>query len=200
MRSERDIVESWTDRRMRVRLTTLINLCAGLGFDDHPVSTVLRCFGQLESCVSDPAQVRSGSDFEARALACAAGLRPIIGEMSARPIEAVPFDEQDGALEPLLAIPPWTILGEAGPDCYFNLICWNEANALAEGMQRPYRAASRISAEGFHEPTDAFGLVAPMAELTERYEDHPAERDGTAAEIVRVLDDFRAHAPWPITE
>lgn len=199
-RSEYELVESWTDRLMRVRLATLVDLCARLYFEDHPVSVVLRCFRQVDSLLSGPAQYRTGTDFEFRSLACMDELRPVIGEMSTRPVEAVAFEEQDRIREPLLSIPPLVILGEAGPDCHFNLVCWNEANALAEGVQRPYRAASNIAAEGFHEPIDSFGLVAPMSELVERYEDVPTSREGAAAEIIRILDAFRATAPWPITE
>ena len=33
----------------------------------------------------------------------------------------------------------------------------------------------------FHQPLDRFGLIAPMTELAERYEDRPDEREGTAA-------------------
>jgi hypothetical protein len=36
--------------------------------------------------------------------------------------------------------------------------------------------------------------------LTERYEDLPEAREATAAEIVRVLEAFRAAAPWPLPD
>ena len=68
------------------------------------------------------------------------------------------------------------------------------------GNWRPARAARHIATEGFHGPTDAFGLVAPMTELAERYEDVPGSRDATGAEIIRILDAFRAQAPWPIID
>jgi hypothetical protein len=80
------------------------------------------------------------------------------------------------------------------------LVCWNQANAVAEGAQRPYRAARAISAEGLHEPVDAFGLIEPMTALTEHYEDVPEAREATGAEIMRVLDAFRAAAPWPLPD
>ena len=63
-------------------------------------------------------------------------------------------------------------------------------------MQRPYLAARHIAAENFHRPLDRFGLIAPMTDLAERYEDRPDDRAAIGAQ----LDPFRARAPWPITE
>ncbi len=34
-----------------------------------------------------------------------------------------------------------TVLGELGPESPFDLICWNAANCLVEGVRRPYWAA-----------------------------------------------------------
>jgi hypothetical protein len=199
-RAELDILESWTDRRLRVELAAFVDVCARLAFYDHPVGRALKCYALVDSWLDDPGQLRTGSDFEARCLRCVEELRPIVGEMAARPIEEVPLPEQNDVLEPLVLVPPRVILGEAGPDSYFNLVCWNQANAVAEGAQRPYRAARGISAEGIHETADAFGLVEPMTVLTERYEDLPEAREATAAEIVRVLEAFRAAAPWPLPD
>jgi hypothetical protein len=77
-------------------------------------------------------------------------------------------------------------------------VCWNEANSLVEGVQTPYRAARHIANEALHEPDDPFGLIAPMTELAERYEDHPASREATAADVRAALSDFLARAPWPV--
>jgi hypothetical protein len=82
-------------------------------------------------------------------------------------------------------------------------VCWNEANSLVEGVQTPYRAARHIANEPFHDPDDPFGRSAssrPMTELAERYEDHPASREATAADVRAALSDFLAEAPWPIVE
>lgn len=198
-RHELGLVESRPQWRLRVRLMTLIDLCARLYFDDHPVSVVLKCYRQVDDLRTDAEQARTGTDFEARCLRCVDLLHPMIGPMAARPIEEVPFDEQDGVTADLVSIPPEVVLGQAGPGSQFDLICWNQANALVEGVQRPYRAARAIAAEGFHDPVDVFGLIDPMTELTERYEDQPQARPATAAEIVRVLDAFRAAAPWPVS-
>jgi hypothetical protein len=198
-RAELDILESWTDRRLRVELAAFVDVCARLVFDDHPVAWVLRCYALVDSWLGDPGQLRTGTDFEARCLQCVEELRPIVGGMAARPIEEVPFSEQDDVFVPLALVPPRVVLGDDGPDSQFNLVCWNQANAVAEGAQRPYRAARGISAVGFHEPVDVFGLIEPMTVLTERYEDVPEARAATAAEIVRELDAFRAVAPWPLS-
>jgi hypothetical protein len=56
--------------------------------------------------VDDPGQLRTGTDFEARCLRCVEELGPIVGEMAARLIEEVPFEDQNRAFEPLALMPP----------------------------------------------------------------------------------------------
>jgi hypothetical protein len=192
-RAELDIVESWTDLRLRVELTAFVDVCARLVFDDHPVAWVLRGFALVDSWLGEPGQLRTGSDFEARSLRCVEELRPVVSGMADGSLP-----EQDDVFMPLVLVPPRVVLGDDGPDSQFNLVCWNQANAVAEGVQRHYRAARGISAVGFHEPVDVFGLIEPMTELTERYEDVPEAREATGAEIMRVLEAFRAAAPWPL--
>jgi hypothetical protein len=191
--SERQLVESWRDRALRVHLTVFIDLCARLWFGDHGVDVALRRFDVVERLLDDPAQTRTGSDFETRCLAVVDELAPMVRGLSSRSL-----DEQDGVRDVLVSVPPWTIIGECERESHFDLVCWNEANALAEHVQRPYLAARHIAAEDFHQPLDRFGLIAPMTELAERYEDRPDERDTTAAAICQVLDGFRARAPWPL--
>ena len=103
-------------------------------------------------------------------------------------------------LDVLTAVPPLMILGDSGPESHFDLVCWNEANSLAENVQRPYLAARHIASEDVHAPRDRFGLVGPMTELAERYEDRPDEREEIAIDIARELDAFRARGPWPVPE
>lgn len=151
-----------------MQLTAFVDLCARLWFGDHGVTAVLRRSDAVEAVLDDPDQRRTGSDCETRCLA-------VVDELA-----------------------PWTILGECEQESHFDLVCWNEANALAEQVQRPYLAARHIAAEDFHQPLDRFGLIAPMTELAERYEDRPDERDTTAAAVCQVLDGFRGRAPWPL--
>jgi hypothetical protein len=195
---EWDLVHSWSDRALRVHVTSFVNLCARQWHHDHPMTTVLRRYREVIALLSDPRQRRTGSDFETRSLACVEQLRPLIGDLAERDVAEVTFEQQECAREPLLWIPPMTILGEAGPGWPFHLLCWNEANSLAEGVQTPYRAARHIATEAFHEPDDPFDLIAPMTELAERYEDYPSSRETTATEVRSVLSDFLARAPWPI--
>lgn len=162
------------------------------------MTTVLRRYREVTALLADARQRRTGSDFEARCLACVELLRPLIGDVSERDGAEVPFEQQERARDPLLWIPPMTILGEASPGWPFHLVCWNEANSLVEGVQTPYRAARHIATEAFHEPDDPFVLIAPMTELAERYEDDPPSREATAAEVRSVLTDFLARAHWPI--
>jgi hypothetical protein len=195
---EWNLVHSWSDRALRVHLTSFVNLCARQWHHDHPMSTVLRRYREVTALLDDPQQARTGSDFEARSLTCVEKLRPLIGELAERDPSEVSFEQQENAREPLLWVPPMEILGEASPGWPFHLLCWNEANSLAEGVQTPYRAARHIATEAFHEPNDPFGLIEPMTELAERYEDHPDSRDEIAIEIQSVLSDFLARAPWPV--
>lgn len=193
-------MHSWTDRALRVHITSFVNLCARQWHHDHPMTTVLRRYHEVTALLDDPRQLRTGSDFETRSVECVERLRPIIGDLAGRDAADVPFEQLEQAREPLLWIPPMTILGEASPGWPFNLLCWNEANSLVEGVQTPYRAARHIASEAFHEPDDPFGLVAPMTALAERYEDHPTSREATATEVRAALTDFLSHAPWPIAD
>ena len=137
----------------------------------------------------------TGSDFETRCLGAVYELRPVVTGLSTGSSDA-----QDSVVDVLTRVPPLMILGECDDESHFDLICGNEANALAEGVQRPYLAARHIASEDFHEPVDRFGIVGPMTELAVRYEDRPEERDALALEIARQLDAYRARAPWPIPE
>jgi hypothetical protein len=162
------------------------------------MTTVLRRYREVLALLNDPQQLRTGSDFETRSFACVEQLRPLIGDLAERDAADVSCEQQKLAREPLLWIPPLAILGEASPGWPFHLLCWNEANSLAEGVQTPYRAARHIASEAFHEPDDPFGLIAPMRELAERYEDYPASRETTATGVQSILSDFLARATWPI--
>ena len=148
--------------------------------------------------LDDPEQTRTGTDFERRSIECLRTLRPQLGDLVDF-AEAASFDEQENAVEPLLRIPPTLVLGRVGDDCYFHLACWNEANALAEGVQTPYRAARRVINMKIHEPPDVYGLIAPLTGLVERYEDEPDTRPATGATTRAVFSDYRERAPWPLT-
>lgn len=194
-RSERRLVQSWTDRALRVELIYFVDLCARLWFSDHGPGVVLKSFDSVVALLDDPGQLRTGSDFEKRCLMAVRELRPMVGGLS-----EASFDDQDSVIDVLTGIPPLMILGECEHESHFDLICWNEANSLSENLQTPYLAARHIASEDFHEPADRFGLVEPMTELAVRYEDRPDERNATGAEIARELEAFRARAPWPIPE
>jgi hypothetical protein len=118
---------------------------------DHGIDVVLRRFDAVAGLLDDPDQTRTGTDFETRCLDAVRELAPIVSGLSGRSL-----DEQDSVRDVLVSIPPWTILGECERESHFDLVCWNEANALAEHVQRPYLAARHIAAEDFHEPVDRF--------------------------------------------
>jgi hypothetical protein len=178
-------------RVLRVAVRRLVDLYARLGEADDWIGAVLRTVREIDRLSADPAQRRTGSDFETRCLACVDQLRSIIGDRDA------PLD-REALWAALQRVPPLAILGGKTPDISFDLVCWNEANCVEEHVQRPFLAAALIRLEGDHRPADRFGLVEPMTELAIRYEDVPEERAGTAAEITRMLAGFRARAPWPV--
>ncbi len=136
------------------------------------------------------------SGFENKSIACVEQLCPELAELAEMSAEDIPFDEQEDARELLLRVPPMTLLGEVNPECYFHLVCWNEANSLVEGVETPYRAARQIANEGFHNPADPYGLIEPLADLAVRYEDHPDERGETGEEIIALLAAYITRVPW----
>lgn len=192
------IVDGWPDRRLRVGLRRLVELTARLRHGDVSVDAVIRQFRQVDGALADPAQYRSGSDFERRSLAAFDQLWNVIGDFAARPDGDVTQAEQDAVRAAVMRIPALAILGDEPLDVAFDLLCWNEANAVAEGVQRPFLAARLVRLEGDHRPADRFGLVLPLTELAIRFEDAPERRTEVDAEINDVLAAFRSRAPWPI--
>jgi hypothetical protein len=151
-RSERRLVESWTDRALRVELTVFVDLCARLWFGDHSSGVVLQSFDSVVAPLDDPAQMRTGSDFETRCLDAVRELRPMVSGLSEASI-----DEQDGVIDVLTEIPPLLILGECEPESHFDLICWNEANSLAENVQRGTSRPATSRPRTFTSPPTASG-------------------------------------------
>jgi hypothetical protein len=194
---EWDAVHSRPERALRANLTDFIGLCARLRYWDHPVNTVLRRYRDTWRHLDDPRQVRTGTDFERRCITCMRELRPEIGHVADN-VETASFDEQESVVDTLLQVPPRVVLGEVNPDSYYHLTCWNQANALVEGVQTPYRAARNISNMKIHEPPDVYGLIPPLTELAERYEDDPDARPATGEAIVDLLAAYLGRAPWPV--
>lgn len=193
---EWNYVHSHPKRLLRVNLTSFVSLCGRLWYSDHPVTTVLKGYHEVCTYLDDPSQVTTHSDFENKSMACIEQLRPEIGELAGRPTQDIPFDEQEAAREPLLRVPPMTLLREVNPECYFHLVCWNEANSLVEGVQTPYRAARQIANMGFHNPADPYDLIEPLTDLAVRYEDYPDERGETGDEIAALLAAYITRVPW----
>lgn len=189
-------MHSRPEHLLRVNLMSFINLSARLWYSDHPATTVLKRYKEVCAYRDDPAQTMTHSDFENKSLACVEQLHPEIGGITEKAIEDITFDEQEAVREPLLRIPPMAVLGQTGPEYYFHLVCWNEANSLIEGFQTPYRAARQIANMGFHQPADPFGLIDPLTDLAMRYEDYPDERGDLADEITAVFSGYVRRAPW----
>ncbi|MEJ3652446.1 hypothetical protein WEH80_05530 [Actinomycetes bacterium KLBMP 9759] len=195
---ERRLLDSRPGLVLRASVRRFVDACARLVHFDHPVTAVVRSFRDVDSLLPAPGQFTTGSDFERRCFALVEELRPVLSGLAARLDAGISQDEQNGIREPVLRIPSLVLLGEVPPDFPFELVCWNEANAVAEGVQRPYLTAELIRLEGSHAPADRFGLVGPMTELAIRFEDVPDARPATAMEIEAVLADFCSRAPWPV--
>lgn len=198
--AERATIASWADRQLGLALCSFVTSCGRQGYSDHSVLVPVRMWKRVDEFVGDGGQRRTGSDFERRCLAAFEQLRPVVEPLAAGLPHDVPLDASDAAEPMIVDVPVRSILGvRDGLDHYFDLICWNEASALAEGNNTPYFAAGGITSVAIFRPADPFGLLEPLSELRTRYEDEPDTRDATGAEIAAVLDDFRARAPWPIT-
>src|SRR5690348_17787494 len=89
------LVRSWSDRALRVQLTSFVNLCARQWHHDHPMTTVLRRYQEVIVLLDDPHQLRTTSDFETRSIACVEQLRPFIGDLAARDATEVSFEQQE---------------------------------------------------------------------------------------------------------
>ena len=198
--AERATVASWTDRQLGLALCSFVTGCGRQAFSDHSVLVPIRMWKRVDEFVGDSSQRRTGSDFERRCLAAFEQLRPVVEPLAAGLPTDVWLDAYDAAEPMIVDVPVRSILGVSdGPDRHFDLICWNEASALAEGNNTPYFAAGGITSVAIFRPADPFGLLEPLSELRTRYEDEPDSRETTGAEITALLDDFRARAPWPIT-
>ena len=197
--AERATVALWPDRQLGVRMCSFVTGCGRQGYSDHSVLVPIRMWKRVDEFVGDSSQRRTGSDFERRCLAAFEQLRPIVEPLAAGLPNGVPLAACDAAEPMIVDVPVRSILGVSdGPDHYSDLICWNEASALAEGNNTPYFATTGIVSVAVSHPVDPFGLLEPLSDLRMRNEDEPGSRDATGAEITAVLDGFRASAPWPI--
>jgi hypothetical protein len=182
--------------RFRTALASFINSCGRQWYDDHPVSRTLDLYYDVVLSLDDPTQVRTHTDFEQRCTACVEQLRPEILD-SARHAGSLTIEEENAVREPLLRIPPMSLLGEVDDRSYFHMMCWNDANCVAEGVEEPYWAARGLANMGFFEPDDPYGLIEPLTALALRYEDHPAQREAVAGEITALLTAYLTRVPWP---
>jgi hypothetical protein len=182
--------------RLRSTLASFISLCGRRWYADHPVSRTLDAYYDVILSLDDPGQVRTHSDFEERCIVCIEQLRPEVLDF-AKIASSLTFEEEDAADEPLLRIPPMVLLGEVDEQCYFHMVCWNDANCVVEEVVEPYWAARGIANMGFFEPDDPYEMVGPCTALAERYEDFPPERDATAAKITDLLTTYLTKVPWP---
>jgi hypothetical protein len=181
----------------RTTLMTFLNLTGRLRFHDLPEREVLIAFDQAYAMVDDSSQRRTSTEFERRSIECLRHLHPLVGDYAAGLPDAASVEVEDALREPLVAVPAIDLLGEAGPEPSFRLVCWNTANCLAEGIGTPYLAARTIANMGYHDSggqLDRYGLVAPLSELAERCEDHPDQRAAAASEITDALMRFLAAA------
>jgi hypothetical protein len=171
-------------------LMTFLNLTGRLCFHDLPERAVLLAFRAAYGMVDDTSQRRTGSEFERRSIECLRQLYPLVGDYAAGLPDNASVEVEDALHEPLVTVPAVVLLGEAGPEQSFRLVCRNTAGCLAEGIGTPYLAARTIANMGHHDRTgqlDAYGVVAPLTELAERCEDHPDQRVAAAEEISATL-------------
>ena len=194
---DRNYASSHPELRLRIALTEFLTLSARQRYSDLPIGATLDRFYAAHFALREEGQRRTGSDFEKRSIDCVRQLHPMVDGYAERHPDAEPLDVDEGVRRLFVEVPPQVMLGEGGPDSSFDLICWNAANSLAEGVKRPYFAARPVAHAAYHRPADRYGLAPPLIRLTERYEDDPELRVETAAEITIVLMRFLDAAPWP---
>jgi hypothetical protein len=191
-------VDAHPELRLRTELTRFVHVAARQWYADLPLSSAMDSLWTTAGYLYDPTQLRTETDFESRSVDCLQQLRRAVEEFTSRHPDATPIEVDDSLLGPFVHVPPTVLLGGEGPDSHFDLICWNAANSLLEGIRRPYWAAQPVVHAGYHRPADVYGLLPALAPLTERYEDYPDEREETAEEIAAVLTRFLDVAPWPL--
>jgi hypothetical protein len=195
--SEWDHVYSRPENTFRAQLMRFVNLSGRLSFYDLAARAVLTGYREAYALIDDPGQRRTGTGFERRSMDCVRELHPVVGAYATGLPETASVVEEDRLWKPLVDIPPTILLGSAGLEQSFDMVCWNDANCLLEGITTPWLAAREIANLGYHQPADRFGLVSPLGDLAERYEDFPEQRAETAEEITAVLLRFLDVAPWP---
>jgi hypothetical protein len=68
-----------------------------------------------------------------------------VGEYTAGLPDEASVDVEEELRQALLLIPAETVLGQADPEHWFHLVCWNDANCLLEGVGTPSLAARGIA-------------------------------------------------------
>jgi len=184
--------------RLRLEVADFVVLSARQRYRDVALDRTADQFWTAWFALREPDQHLTHTDFEDRSIACLRRLHPLIDGYAERHPDADPLDVDDGLRRLFVDVPPQVLLGELGPNSSFDLLCWNAANSVAEGVKRPYFAARPVVHAAYHHPADPFGIVAPLTELAERYEDCPDDRPAIAEEITAVLTRFLEVAPWPL--
>ena len=194
---DRDHSRAHPELHLRIELTAFMVVSARQRYQDLPLGTTIDQFYTTWFALREPAQRRTHSEFENRSIECVRRLHPLVDGYAERNPDADPLDVDDALRRLFVDVPPQVVLGELGPNSSFDLICWNAANSLAEGVKRPYFAARPVVHAAYHRPADPYELLPQLSPLAERYEDHPESRAETADEITAVLLRFLDVAPWP---
>ncbi|WP_232664680.1 hypothetical protein [Pseudonocardia sp. TRM90224] len=177
------------DQALRAGMATFFQQCGMLAYYDCDAYTPLMTYREVVTAMDDPSQSKSASAFESRALRCVKLLHPHVFSAAAR-VEELTLDEALDAREPLVRIVPEALLGEFHARIHFDMVAWVAANALAEDIIRPYRAARRVLTLSVYKPDDPFGIIEPLTVLVERYEDVLDERNRIGVEITELLRDY----------
>jgi hypothetical protein len=194
---EQERVRMHPQLRFRIELTDFITVSARQYDSDLPVGTAVGVFYEVYFLLRDRTHLRTNTDFERRCIASLYELHPLVDGYAERHPDADVLDVDDAMRDLFVSIPLRLVLGESRPAGNFDLICWNGAHALVEGIRLPFWAAFPIVHAAYHRPADPYGIVPPLTTLTERYVDHPDDRDAVADDIAAVLTRFLEVAPWP---
>jgi hypothetical protein len=175
------------DLSLRHAVVDLVSGCATQYYADHALSEDLERLDRARGLLHTDDQYRVGSRFET---VCLDAVEQLIDAASPRRERTNDLDVHDDLRRVVVDVPARVILGRNDEEAPGDLLCWNEANCLLEGVTGTYRCASAISVLGFLGASDRYRVVDPLIDLRRRYEADPKARPELDVEIREVSSTF----------
>lgn len=175
------------DLSLRYAVVDLVSGCATQYYADHALSEDLERLDRARGLLHRDDQYRVGSRFET---VCLDAVDQLVDAASPRRERTNDLDVYDDLRRVVVDVPARVILGRNDEEAAGDLLCWNEAKCLLEGVTGTYRCASAISVLGFLGAADRYRVVDPLIDLRRRYEADPKARPELDVEIREVSSTF----------